>query len=74
MITYTENSMAVTEDGWYLVRVDGDGLEVAEWFDTGTWLQTGSDYDMWGDSSTNWTLQVICKLDLDAIAAGANKA
>ena len=66
-IRYTEKSMLFTDDGFYLVKVDGE-LTVAEW-NNGTWSQIGADYDVWEHSyGTTFDVEVICRLDLGQIA------
>lgn len=64
-------------DGIYLVRVtwpdnDAPELRVAEWSDP-VWMQIGIDYDIWqfGAVGSMPTIEVICGLDLERIAAGA---
>lgn len=76
MIKYTERSMAVTEDGYYLIScTGGDGtprLCVAERLAT-EWYETGVDYDRWQYDRFEWILQVVCKLDLDKISEVARQ-
>jgi hypothetical protein len=70
MIKYTKESLALTEDGYYVVRVEnerGGELTVAEYV-VDTWYQVGIDYDVWQyDAGTVYELTVICRLDLEAI-------
>lgn len=61
------------EDGVYLVRVtwpDNDTPElcVAEWNGI-VWLQIGIDYDIWQFGSNLPSIEIICGLDLEKIAA-----
>lgn len=65
MIRYTGNPPS--EDGHYLVREDGK-LTVAE-YESGTWHQLCADYDMWEYSSATYTIEIVCRLDLEKIAA-----
>lgn len=58
---------APTAAGTYLVRVDGEQLVAAE-YELGDWAQPGIDYDVWQHASVVCDLEVICKLDLKAIA------
>lgn len=69
---------APTEDGTYLVRVEGKRLEIAELDTFGnagdltfhTWQQIGNDFDMW-DNGGDFEIDIIRKLDLDELASGA---
>lgn len=54
-----------TEDGFYLLRVDGE-LTVGEWF--GNWDQLGVDFDAWTYAPEIFEIEVIKKLDLEELA------
>jgi hypothetical protein len=66
-----------TQDGWYLVMLDDKEFCVAEAtvFRDGevNWSQTGADYDQWSYGTDEHELAVICKLDLESIAAGVKQ-
>lgn len=75
MIKYTEQSIKVEKDGYYLVRVDTGNiveLEIAEAsvMSRGevAWYQTACDFDAWNSDRDEYTLTVICGFDLQAIA------
>lgn len=57
---------APTENGVYLVRSNGE-LTVAEQC-CGNWEQLGIDYDVWQFSCVDYEIEVIKKLDLEALA------
>lgn len=57
---------APAEDGFYLLRVDGE-LTVGEWYGS-NWEQLGVDYDAWTYSPEIFEIEVIRKLDLEALA------
>lgn len=54
-----------TEDGFYIVIEDNE-TTVAEYRD-GDWSQIGIDYDCWTFGSRDITLEVVRRLDLDAM-------
>lgn len=55
------------DEGYYLVRVDGEQLEVALFGESLGWLQVGNDYDVWSYSGATIEIETIVKLDLDMI-------
>lgn len=56
------------EDGFYLLRVDGE-LTVAEWY--GNWDQMGVDFDAWTYAPEIFEIEVIRRIDLEALAREA---
>jgi hypothetical protein len=82
MIKYTEQSIPVTADGYYLVQVGphatSDDLVVADaTVSSGgevSWSQAGADWDVWThEANTVYELTVICGLDLKGIAEGSRR-
>jgi hypothetical protein len=81
MIKYTEQSIPVTADGWYLVQaVDGSKTELQVANATVSsggevsWSQAGADWDVWThEANTVYELTVICGLDLKGIAEGSRR-
>lgn len=74
----------VDQDGWYLVLVtDNDhpnritehqvaeAARIAPGEEGIMWEQTGLDFDIWSYSVHSYTIEVICRLDLDKIAETA---
>lgn len=65
-----------TQDGVYLVLCDGK-LEVAEatMYADGeaAWAQINADYDIWNASEEEFDIAIVCKLDLEQIAASAQE-
>jgi hypothetical protein len=78
-IQYTEKSMLFTESGWYLVAARWSLLKPPELTiaryeaSSNHWEQSGIDYDVWTLDSGTVALEVICKLDLESIAAGVKQ-
>lgn len=77
MIKYTERSMAVTKDGFYLVQVESEDtteLVIAEatLYGDGE-VSWGQDWDVWGSDSDLYTLTVICDFDLEVIAESVKR-
>lgn len=76
-MTHNYKSPVPAEAGTYLVRVDGDEL-VAAVFDGTDWEQPGSDFDVWNnvfdaDTLSSYEIEVLCKLNLETLAAGPTK-
>jgi len=59
------------QEGYYLLRVGGK-LTIAELVGN-SWYPTGVEYDPWQYHVPQPKIEVICRFDLEKIAAGAAK-
>jgi hypothetical protein len=56
-------------EGYYLLVINGDNLEIALFGEGLGWLPIGSDYDQWQCSQdVEYQIKVVRKLDLEALA------
>lgn len=59
-----------SEDGFYLVKEDGE-LAVAQFhYSITLWEQLGMDYDVWQYAEHPYKIEVIKRLDLEELAYG----